>query len=149
MASRGIYFTNSAVNSGTAVFLHDATIDITWAAMTNSDPVEGKNNTVEVNHGGFENPHYQVKGQLDLDDSTSNTMTVSLLKQFWKATSTQTTMTIEAGTGDPTFAWTMFDNSTESIKIVITNVTLNLNSGESDNAHIINYDIGLVEDNPS
>lgn len=150
---KGIYLYNSAVNSNTAVWAIGAAITYGWANLTNADPVPGKYNIVEVREGGWENPIFTIRGNIDPDAAGSNEITEVLMKQFARAYTTQTYVSIGLGTdATPTPISTSTASVTESAKggktgvwipVVFKTFTINP-AGES--GHMIAYQMVLVEE---
>jgi len=142
MVSKGIYLTNSAVNSGTAVWLVGAGITYGWKNITKATPVPGLYDVVEVDQAGWENPKITIAGFYDVDDVDSNEISETLLKQFAKAYATETTLTIGVGLTGTAVGLTASDHSTTSIPVVIKTFNT-VPTGEM--GHIIQYTINLVE----
>jgi len=142
MVSKGIYLTNSAVNSGTAVWCISATVTHGWKSIIKAVPVPSLYDIVEVDQAGWENPVYTITGTYDVDDVNSNEISETLLKQFAKAYATETTLTIGVGLTGTAVGLTASDHSTTSIPVVIENFNT-IPTGEM--GHIISYTINLVE----
>ncbi len=92
------------VNSGTAVNLNSTKALWSFGNFLNSVQGPGKPSTLTRNQRlaksvllGFDNPDYTIDCQIDLDSSTSNSLTFTLLKAFCESTNTKTLVTSAFG----------------------------------------------------
>lgn len=80
----------SAVNSGTPVNMGATKIQLGWNNFVKDEVRVGRFTTGdaigEVDFVGWENPKVQIEGVFDINQSISNWMTLSLLKDFAKTT---------------------------------------------------------------
>jgi|TARA_R100001530_G_scaffold2717_1_gene4369 hypothetical protein len=137
----GIFLTNSAVNSGTAVSLNSNSFTYAWGNIIKKDPVPGKYDIVEVDFAGWENPVIKIGGVIE-EGAGSNEITEILLKQFARAYTTQTYLTVVYGNSSTSF--TGSDGSTTTIPIIIEDFKINMNA-TTEKGSVLDYDITLTE----
>jgi hypothetical protein len=70
------------VNGAIAVALKGATLSYEWKNIGGAKPVQSKFDIAEADYTGFENPVIKVTGTIDIDVTTSNVLTQSLLLDF-------------------------------------------------------------------
>jgi len=138
-----ITLTHASVNSGTAVNMSAIDVNIQYERMTKADPVEGKNDIVEVDLGGFgENPVIFVSGIIEVTDLPNNTITQAFLLDFKQATSA-ITMEIIGGSysgspsnnqrirGRPTGGYSLGGTLTSTLSVVLRRFSIRLASDEN------------------
>ncbi len=91
---------DTSVNSGTAVILNSTSARWSFGNFLNTVQGPGKPSTLTRNQRlaksvllGFDNPDYTINCQIDIDSSTSNHLTFTLLKAFCESTNTKTLVT--------------------------------------------------------
>ena len=96
---------DTSVNGGVAVELNSSHASWNWKNFLNSVQGPGKPSTLTRNQRlaknvllGFDNPDYTIKCQIDIDDSTANRLTFTLLKAFCESTNQKTLVTSAFGT---------------------------------------------------
>ena len=145
----GVTLKNSEVNGGVAVNLQDVGITFGMVKLASAHPVPSSSNIAEVDQIGFGTPLYTLRGFIDMDDvpdpntGSGATITEGYLKQFLKADTTNTTLTITTGNVNET-KFTAFDGTTTDIIVVIKDVTIKMGT-DSEKAHLHQYSILLWE----
>ena len=156
MSASDITLQHPNVNGGTAVQCNGATIRYAWKNLIRADPVEGKHDICEVEYAGFENPKIILTGTIDVDDTSSNVITQSLLLDFAQACDGTNSITLtvkaagESGTGTylkgrPTAGYSVGGTYTNSLKVVFETISINFGVPESKEGKIWNYQVTMVE----
>jgi len=141
-----VYLKNAGVNSGTAVWLLTNNIKVGWKILTRATPAESKEDIVEAERGGFENPTILVEGTIDVDSVPSNSITYALLKDFAEEVSNSTYLQIPVGTTPTYIDGHDEDPDSETnwirVQFISFNVIIDANS---ELGHFMRYTINLRE----
>ena len=151
MVATAVTFTHASVNSGTAVDLQAHTARYSLKNMADSKPEQGNTDIAEVNVGGFgENPIIVIEGVLHAERGAANTITHSLLLDF-KQVQTPITLTMGAGTtpiylkGRPSAGYSIGGSYANTMKVYITDLSLEMSQVESDQATKWNFSLTCIE----
>jgi len=148
MAHSDIYLINPSINSGSAVYLRGVNLTYGFKPLTRTTPLNNTFALSETQITGFENPRISIKGVIDTNNLSSSTIQHTSLLSFAKneydgTESTTTRLYVTTGNNDsPLYAT---DVSTSSIKVIVESFNLNLDTQDSDLAHLWSYDLTLVE----
>jgi len=164
-----ILLKNSDVNSGTSVWLTESEIGFSLKNNINANSAEGKFDTIEIDYGGFNNPAFNIRGVIDIDNIPTNGITPILLLNFATATENPTYLTIPVGSTNHYIPGIRMYNSSGTeigttrislgnsdtkyttdttvgwIKVRVVDFDVKIDGRKSSKGHFLNYSLTLME----
>jgi len=139
--------TCASVNSGTAVVLDSASVKYAWKNNIRVDPIASSYALTEIEHRGWENPKFIVRGVID-SAAGANHITEQLLKEFAKIKNETITLIVKYGDigNETTFTNSAGSLSNSGISVIVDDFNIDINPGSIERAHLLPYTLILVED---
>lgn len=152
MAKTDIYLTNPTINSGNPVYLKGASLTYAFKPLTRVDPLANAFDIGEVQIAGWENPKVIIRGYINVNQLDSSTIQQSSLLAFAKnqydgTAGTATSLLVKSGTESSTWNGYLYANdaTTSTIRVSVESFDISVDAGDSDEGHLWDYTLNLVE----
>jgi len=134
--------------STTTVYCRGATVKYGFKPLTRTTPLTNSFGLAETMMAGYENPKIIITGYIDTNSMPSGTISQKLLlemaKNHYDGTEANSLyLSVKTGKSDePLYAT---DTTTDTVKVVVENFDISIDTKDSDLAHFWRYTLSLVE----